>query len=300
MRWILVVGLAAVATMQATAGGLQRQQVAANSAWVVHMDIEQFNKTQMASLVAEDATNIEAQVAMGFLRTALDLDPLKDLTSATIYGDIPGSHEGVALVRGRLNVPHIETTLKADANYDQLTYNGRILHKWVDRNKGKPGVVAFVGENLAVLGPSFDKVKAALDVIDGRAPCLQENGLRGLDSPDAYLLVSSTQTESGAAQPPRSTMFQNAEWMTLSLGETAGQASGTLTLAAKTPENAAQIEQVVRGMIAFMLLSKEQNPAVAEMAQGLSVTSQNNIITVQMSGSARALHDVMKAQGARR
>ena len=277
-RW-LIGGLAgAVVAMAAgvvSADGLKKQDVAAGVRWVAHMDVERFLKSEIGAKLSDVSANPQAKAKIDFLKTCFGVDPLKDLSGITLYGQEYGDKAGVAVIRGTFDVDKLDALIKAGEGHEETAYGNRVIRKWVDKEKGKPGYICFAAKGIAVVGPEVDKVKAAIDVLDGKADNLSKySNLKGaLASKDSFLLVQAVKGTNGIGDRANAAILQNTDWLALSIGELAGQVEAALSLGSDSPENAAKIEQVVRGMVAFMTLGNEQNPKIADLAKGVKVES---------------------------
>lgn len=279
------------------AGELRKDAVAATARWVLHFDVEQFSRSQMGTLLAEQGKAAEDDAGLAFVRNELGIDPMKDLTGVTLYGDGGEGQEAVTVIRGKLNAAKLEALARSAAGHEAQNYRNLVLHKWDGESQGKATVACFPEPGVAVLGPSFGKVRAALDVLAGRSASLKTGGaLRGLDAAGAFLVVSAQKVNESLGAKMKAFVLKHAEWMTLSIGEKGGTVSGALSIGADSPDNALQMELVMKGVLAVGAFAQDQNPNLAEIIKALSVSTDNGVITVKLTSPARTVVDFLKAQ----
>ena len=301
----LAVALVGIGMFSARADGLNRNWVPAAAKWVVHVDMERLMKSETGGYLFEPASDPQVQAKLEVARRLLGIDPLKDLASVTLYGLKPGDREVVAIVKGNLDPAAVETFLKAGEGYEALSCGKHAVHKWLDKNRGnRPGYIAFPMDRAAVMAGSIESLQTALDVLDGKGETIAKgSALAEFEGPADALITAAGVKFAESPQPAQGgqpSMFQNMDSFSLAVWETAGTVSLALKLSVNPPENAAQVEQVIRGMIAFALLSREQNPGMTAIAQSCTVESKAGVVSVKFSHPAKALGELIKAARAKK
>jgi len=72
-----------------------------------------------------------------------------------------------------------------------------------------------------------------------------------------------------------------------------------MRLCTESPETAAQIEQVVRGMIAAASLAKDKSPELAAILKGASVASDGSSVSAKLSCPVAQACSLIKDQAAK-
>lgn len=295
----IMLAVAVLAAGQARADGFSKDSVSATAKWVVHLDVSKFTASQFGTLVTNDLQTGALKDKLEVARRTFQVDPLRDLSCVTLYGTGYSTQSVVAIVMGNFNPESIEVCFRAMESYEATAYGDRKIHKVVDKKRGAPRYICFAHKGAAVIGDNVDRVKDAVDVLDGKKASLKTvAGVRGMDSAAAFVLASAAKDENGNIGRAQASVLKNADWLTLSVGETAGIMDLALQLGINTPENAAQIEQVVRGMVAFATLSKDPNSGAFDLSKSLSVANENGVVTVKVSGSSQDLYKAIKARQA--
>jgi len=221
----------------------------------------------------------------------------------------PGRQQGVMLVDGNnLDQERILTLLRAAPEYSSVTRpDGAVLHHWIDVNAPKNDSAAgsrwgaFHGRNLIVVGNSQQQVGTALDVLSSKTAAMKPGATLGgypLDGTGAILVGAAAMPEAPAqsaaqpGEPPNQSamIMQNAEGLSMRLEE---QAGGTLNLTvmlrAKNPETAAFVEQALKGIQAIGALSQGKRPALAKLAQSVTIAATGNDVKAQLAYGAQDL-----------
>jgi hypothetical protein len=279
-------------------GSFNKGDVSSSAKWAVHFDMEKFMASKIGRLVTDEASNEELKKGLDVLRATMHFDPLKDVKSVTLYGDRYQKEGGVAVVKGNANtetVNNLEKVIVASKTHEQESYGSRVIHKWIDEKNQKPGVLCFYAPGVTVVGGEVTKVKMAMDVLDGKGNGLKDDAVLKIPGNTGFLIVSARKDEDKNNNPAKAAVLQNAEWLTIVAGDMGDNVNLELNLGANSQESAQQIEQIVRGMIAFMTLSKEQDQGVADLAKAISVNVDNSAVGVKLSYSAEQLYKFIKS-----
>ncbi|MDD4870493.1 MAG: hypothetical protein PHR77_08020 [Kiritimatiellae bacterium] len=280
-------------------GSFNGSDVDSCAKWAVHFDMEKFMTSKIGKLITDEASNTELKKGLDVLRATMRFDPLKDIKSVTLYGDRYQKDCGVAVVRGDANtetVNNLEKIIVASKTHEQVTYGPRVIHKWIGEKNQKSSALCFYAPGVTVLGGEVDKVKMAVDVLDAKRDGLKDNAGLKIPGNAGFLMISARKDENKSGNPAKAAVLQNADWLTIVAGDAGESVNLEFKLGANSQENAQQIEQLVRGMIAFVMLSKEQDQAVADIARAVSVNVENGVVGVKFSYSAEQLYKFIKGR----
>lgn len=297
MSRMTVVCMFAVMVAGITYGGpLNKAEISANAKWVVHLDADKFLTSKIGKLLIDENANADLKKGLDALRATIHFDPLKDVKSVTLYGDSFNKDGGVAVLKGSPNadaINAVEKIIILSKTYEKISHGTKVIHKWIDEKKQKPSVLCFYSPGVTVAGGDINQVKAAIDRLDGKKEGLKAN--TGLMVPDsAGFLVASARKDEGKEGPANATVLKNAEWLAVSVKNLGENVDIEAKLGANSAENAKQIEQMVRGLAAFLALSAAQNEAAADIAKALSVNIDNCTIGVNFSYGAEPLYKLIK------
>lgn len=283
--------LAVLASLNASAGPLRKDNVSADAKWVLHLDVENLLATQLGGFFAKEfvdkrlakpVRDIEQQFGIVF--------DWREIKSVTAYGTdfkkaVQGS--GVLLIEG------FDFAGGLDAVIEKLSAQGA-GNVPLEKLQGEPFPIyaakgeiygAPVGDRLFLISKSKEQLERARDVAAGKAANLSKgNSFPALaDAPKGFLLAAVADGfQSAAKLPPPAQGLKNAESGQVVAGEKADKVFVNLALNAKTIESASQMQQVLQGLLALATLSQEQNKDLATLVQGLKVSGAEKTVSVNL------------------
>jgi len=297
MRQALVFAVLLAGVVQVSVGqGINFDQVAADSAWLVHVDLDAFRSTRMGQLVGAEIAAKNPQ-RLAAVQELIGSDPTTDIRSLTLYGPDSEEKNVVSLIAGTFNRDKLTALLKLNGTYAEIPYRGRTLYSWVDDTRKKAQVGAFADENLIVISPSQEALQAALDVLDGRTPPLsgQSNALTGLKVPAGAFVVAAAEGPSNLAGDSHAAILKNSSLLMFATSEEAGNLKAHLQLESDTEESALQIENFVRGMMALALLKVKDQPQLAQLVQAAQVSRSGKSLAFDFSAPSEKLFELIKS-----
>ncbi len=291
MGRLLAAGLAA---SPALAAPLRTADVADSASWVVHLDMPRVTATRMWSLSRAESNGMSVVRNLAAFQSAFGVDPAKDLDSVTMYDSDYTQGEGVAILRGRITAAAVQPYLSRNPGRQSVAFGSRKIHFWTDAAKARAWALCIPAPGIAVVSSSPDKVKSALRVLDRTAPALNTKRMR-LPGLSSAVVVAADRINGQVGNAATSALLQNADWLTLTADEAAGNVAMALTLGVGTPEDAARVEQAFHAMTALMTLS-QQSPAAADMANAITVSTAGSVVSAKLVYPAAALHQLLKAK----
>jgi hypothetical protein len=96
------------------------------------------------------------------------------------------------------------------------------------------------------------------------------------------------------ALSPSASTLQQAASGSLSLAEMGGQVEASLVIRARQANAAEQMANVVRGILAFAVLSEQENPGAAMLARRATVSADDGIISLGLTAPAEEVIGFIK------
>ena len=270
---------------------LNLKQVAAEAQWIAHIDVDAIKNSTVVQR-AYDVCMTECDKARNHLtavREKIGLDLTEDLQSVTFYGKQIKIGVGVAIVHASIDQAALEEKVQRARDYQTTQHGSYTLHQWM-HTKGKHEhqvTGCFHSPTTIVFGRSPEDVTAALDVLDGKADCLE-----GIDSPLAVAVPNGTMLTVKACRldnvelPSRSPLIKLGKSFSLLLGEFEGASFASVTLTTKSEEMATQVMQMLEGFHAMARIQHEDKPLVQEILGAVKASATEDTVTVELHASA--------------
>lgn len=280
------------------AGPVPKSQIPANAKWVMHLDMERFAPSQTCrSLLAQNEGNGQSlQGLLARYRSLLGVDPLRDLTSVTAFGEQVTGNRGVALLSGALNPKAVTTRLSGYPSYRTRT-NGKVtVHSWLDKNSGSTLFACFYTTRLLLMASDEAGLAGATAVLDGSKASLAGGGALPFPAPrPGAFLTAVTRGYAGANPDPiKAMILRSTDTATLQLAENRGLVDGALALTAISPDAAFQIHQILNGLIVSASFSDAASP-LAKLAEMSEVKRQDRNVTLSLRCPAQQAAGVLAA-----
>jgi hypothetical protein len=285
----------------AAAAPLAGNQVAADAKWVAHID---FDAAKTATLVEKiqswwlSKELVRQQLAAVKMFTGVDL--AKDLHGVTLYGSRLEQNTGVVIVHAHFDANRLLTIVRGKPDYNVTKFDNHTLHTWTER-KDAPDqhtmTGCIFGPELLIVGRDSAEVKAALDVLDGKAAVLA-----GSDSPlanevpEGAVVVGGVTGMTEAGGPFKSPIVNQSEFIWVALGEQDGEVFGQLKFVAKSDEAAEQVEDILRGLRAMALLQLGSDKEATKIIARLTVARSQRTVHVEWRGAAAGVWRLLEQE----
>ncbi len=293
---LLVLTLAAAAT----AAPLNQHHIPANAKWLVHVDYEAFGASEIGALLRQEIT-ADCQKKIDQITAVFGTDPTQDLYGVTLYGPDAEEDNAVALIYAKYDKEKLLALLRANEEYAESDHKGQTLYHWFDPHHKRRQVGAFADETMIVISRNPRAVAGVLDLLKKPALSIahrQGNVLANLsEAPQgAWVVAAADGLRELAGKQGRAAISQNSKLLAVILSETDGAVTLNLDLVAETAEDAVKIEQVVRGIQAFLMLgSKNPKSPPAELIQAVTIQRIDNQLTLRLQYPSVKLFELMKA-----
>jgi hypothetical protein len=297
MRVYLGLAMAAVLCIagSARAEPLNLNQVAEDSKWVAHLDVDAMRTSSVVQKAHEmiKKNHPEAVQHLARVREMWKFNPCTDLHGITICGSQLKRHTGVAIVHAKVDQQVVLEKAKQAPEHRVSTYGSHELHTWIHA-KGTKMERAMTGTlykpDVLVFGGSTADVMAALDVLDGKKPSLagKSSPLAGPVSPGTIFTARAVGL-ADADLPCKSPLVKQIESLSLAIGENQNESFIESKIAAKQADVAEQLKSVIEGGRAMALLMHGDDAEAAKLLNAVKVTAADKVVSVDWKAPADAV-----------
>jgi len=312
--FVLIFLSATFFTAAAWAGPILPKQIDGRAQWLVHADIDAFLTSPIGVSLRGELQKFGIDRKLAALEAMFSFDPMRDLRGITIYGSGYDDHDGVVLLAGNFDVEKLTILLRASDAYQKMEYAGHEVHHWIDHhpllsddnvndaasalnsltdlnvesaNEARHMYGTFYQPTLVVLAGDFKTLKSAIDVLDARRPTLTTANTfvaqRARPTDGAFLQVVADGFAEVPDAAPKAALLKKTQRFALVFGQTAETLFVDATLTAADAEIAQQIETLLQGMIASVLLSNDEWPELAVAMRTATVSRNDTAIVGRMT-----------------
>ena len=300
-----VAGLCACGLL-ALAAPLQRSDIVATPAWLLHLDCDRLRTTTVGQYILTEMDKPEAKAQLAVVQTIFDFDLRTQLHGATLYGTSVTPGSGVLMVYADFNADRLLLLARAAKDYQSTPHNQHIIHSWLDdkkpaKNGVKPRVYAAIQGNRVIFSQREADVATALDVLDGTTPNLAAGQL----FPSLGLPGNPDVIEAGAGKlnlpdsDPNATIMKLAQNVQLTVGEQEQQCRGTITLLTDNEQVATHVMQIAQGILALTRMQTGK-PEVTQLINALNITQDGASVVGHLALPSADLVKIMQADAARK
>jgi hypothetical protein len=304
----LLAGLLLGLALAANATNLQRSDVAAEPAWVLHLDLDGLRPTVIGQYIMSELEKPDAQAQIAAFQSIFNLDPRKQLHGLTLYSTGSAPQDGVLLLYADFDTDRLETLARAAKDYQPTTHNQHTIHSWVETKKhhDDSGKVARTyasmhNGKIIVFGQRESRVSAALDVLDRSAPNLSNSSSfpqLGANRDGSFLQAAARKLEIPSTDPSAA-FFKLAKTARVQLGETRQQLTLTAHLEANDDEVAKYMTSIGQGLLALAKMQTEK-PDGVKLASAVTLKQQGTEVLATLQLPASDIIEMMKADTARK
>jgi hypothetical protein len=288
------------------AGPLQRADLPAEPAWVVHVDFDGLRPTTIGQFILGEMEKPEAQAKLEVFQSLFSFDLRTQLHGLTLYGTGNSTEDGVLLVYADFNTDKLLTLAKASKDYQSTNHNQHAIHNWVDGRRAKDDsrprtYAANQGSRVVIFGQRESAVAAALDVLDHVNPSLTgskwfpQMGAAG----DGSFIQAAAGKMNLPGSDPHAAVFKLAKAMRFQMGETQKKVSATLTLDAQDEDVAEHMASVGQGLLSLLKLQKEK-AEVMKLADALSLKQDGSAVVATLTLPAADLVGIMNSDAVKK
>jgi hypothetical protein len=294
-----------LAGLSSQATPLQPADVAADPAWLLHLDCDRLRPTAVGQYLLAEMEKPGAQGKVAAFQAMFKFDLRTQLHGLTLYNTGDSPEDGVWLVYADFDRDHLATLARGANEYKSSAHNQHAIHSWIDDSKKKqtgsqPRIFASAhGSRALIFGQREASVARALDVFDRSAANLSSSKtFPALDAKTAFV-QGAAQKMSFSGSDPNSAIFRLSKSIRFELGEQTNRVTARLQLTAGDDDVARQIASVGEGLLSLMKLQPDR-PETGKLANALSLKQDAKDVVVSLSLPAGDAIEVMKADAARR
>jgi hypothetical protein len=285
---------------------LQRGDVAAEPAWVLHLDVDALRPTAVGRFILEEMGKPEAEARLSAFQAIFNVDVRRQLHGITLYGQGRTPEEGVALIYADFDAKRLTTLAKAARDHQSTDYKRHVIHNWIDDHKkarsgGQPRTYAAIHGARVVFGQKEERVAQALDVLDHAVPTLSSGkalpqlGAAG----DTSFLQAGVVKLDLPEKDPNATLFRLSKLVALNVAEAQGQMKADLVLEAKDEAVAGPLASIAQGLLALGKLQTDK-PEAVRLAEAVKLVQDGSRVTASLSLPGATVVEIMKADAARK
>ena len=285
----------------ASAAAMAPQDIGADAKWFGHVNFEALRSLKLVQDLKDKCpVHQHWQAKMQELSQKLGMNPMEDVLGITLYSNRYGGHVGVGLVYVKNLDRQKMVGLLKEKHPDCKTseYGSRTLYTWKVKYQGKKMDLTgtFASDTLIAIGADAERVKAALDVLDGKkpglakdAPLLQgipETALiasRGIDVPEEYRKTS------------RCPVLQNCKSGSVVWTEKDGEITGKFDFITDSEATAKNFKAIVDGFKALSALRYNYLPAVMKLTDAITCETKGESFTATFATSTTDIESAVNA-----
>ena len=245
-------------------------------AWLVHVDVETFNRTTLGTLESERPRYPATRNEWRAIGNLFAFDPMTNVVSVTAFGPDHTATSTVIVVQGecrRLRLAALEQT--GVLQRDTAAYRGGALYIRAVDGPSAALRFAYYTADTAVLGPSRAAVTATvaglLPRASSRIPVRCSLPLPGLTPGLFFVALGRTGVgQAGEQARARMPLFRNVRSAGVTLSEQAGTVAAHLHLLFDNAAHAAAGEQLIKAAFDLVELSIDIDPAAERLTELLN------------------------------
>ncbi|HUR46068.1 MAG TPA: hypothetical protein VMZ27_09360 [Candidatus Saccharimonadales bacterium] len=283
---------------------LRKEQVGADVKWLVHLDVDSFFGSKVGQFVMQEFVEKKLAKQKDDLnkKFGLNLD-WHQIHGVTAYGSeykMRGEPSGVLIVHSDLAVADMIEAIMAvlDARGEgnplkKIETKPFPIYSVKDQLFGTP-----MKGGLLVLSRSKDDLQAACKTILGSSANLRSvKTFSALpETPKGFIVMGVAEGFTDAPLPPQAKILKNADGAQIVAGEQGDKLFLQLSLSAKDPESATQIQQVLQGLLALGALAQGENKDLQELTQATKISGSEKVVTARIELPVATVLDRASAQ----
>jgi hypothetical protein len=297
----LALSLAAAGGTDVAAGPLKRDWVAADATWLIHVDVEQVNDTNLGRFLLAHSEDFD--IELDDIQEETGLDPRKDILNITAYGDTDPDDNVIVVATMTDRIDEVLEMARHDEHYFKVVVDIYTVHAWSD---GDETIYAYItegsrdDERTVVVAGETSLVRKGIRVVEDEADSIADDKdakLTGKPGPGSLIFVAA----SGLPwleddDEPASAILKQSDHVMLNLAENDDTASIKVNVHAKTSENATSIAEMLTGLVAFGRMMAQSDPELApllELAKGIRISDEGRHVSVTVEApSAMLIHSL--------
>ena len=284
MKYV-VAPLAALVLMVAAAAQaapFQSKDIAADSKWVIHVDVDAIRDNYIVKKAFETCPQLkDAGKHFDKIREKIGIDLRKDLHGITLYGPDADHKHAVAIVYAAVDQKLLLEKAEKASDHKVRKHGDVEIHSWSMKHGSKSDTAAgaFYKNDALVFAANAEGVGKAIDVMDGSAKGITELGspLGGRAIPGATVIIRAFDFPSDE----HCAILKQAKSIRVAMGENNGKSFYRVRMIMKNSESAEQIKTIADGFKAMASLRFSGEADMMKMVNGLKATVTDGTLNVR-------------------
>lgn len=272
------------------AASLQKSPIPAEASWVIHIDLEKFLSTQIGEHLVHEEDILGLGKKSGKFYKKYQIDLLEDIDGITVFGLENNEKKIVACLQGDFDRNYLLGLLEEEESHKEIPYGQYTIHNW---DKHEYGV--FASEHLALMGPSEEAIKLALDVLAGNKADITRSPMneyiKEIPS-NAFMTAMAKDISSLAKGKSKVFIIKKTESAMFSLAEIKEYFNIRLNFTVKTLEDAKNMENVLRGLISLANMQLEEMKTGFKVPEDITIATKGKKVYMEMNYPSKALLDI--------
>ncbi len=286
------------------AAPLETKNVAANTKWVVHIDVDAIRDSLVVKKAFQTCPVLKSEAGKHFdmIRDKIGIDLRKDLHGITLYGPDTDKTHAVAIVFSTANQQLLLDKVEHETDHGVTKYLDVDIHSWTPKHdrhsyggQSHAAAGAFYKPDVLVFAANVAGVAKAIDVLDGKSPGITDaKSLLGGRPPAGSTLVVRSYAIPAS---PKSPILKEIDSFRIALGESGGKSFYRASAVMKSPEAATQVKAVNDGLKALGALRFSGDADVMKLVDALETTVSGKDLRVRWDASADDVWKVLEKVG---
>jgi hypothetical protein len=277
--------------LAAQADPLNKQHVAGDAKWLIHLDCDNLRRTQIGDFLLQNLLAPKLAEATGDLKFNLS-NVVQRISSVTAYGtdfsigpvptgvllintdtETQKALEGLLVAQILANTNGPVKKLEGDGAQSVYSFANQVF---IAPEKGGP----------IVISKSQAQLDATRELLAGKGPSLATS--KNLNEfpviANSFFFVGLADAASlPNSIPAQAKVLQMADGGRIALGEKEDRVFLDLALRGKTVEVTRQIQQVIEGMVALVSLGQPENAELTELVKSTKVAAADQVISISVN-----------------
>ncbi|UCC39039.1 MAG: hypothetical protein JSV96_14695 [Candidatus Aminicenantes bacterium] len=287
----VAVFLALLLCSEVHTASIQKSFISADAKWIVQFDMKRLTSTRLHQLLINDESTAKIRKKMEKLVKKYKFDPLKDIVSITAYGTGKKEENTVVCVEGKFDKDHLLGLIAKEEDHVEISYGKYTIYKW-----GHDDFGVFVNNNLVLFSGNDKMIKNALDVIDGKKNNLSSSPMMKYINEipkDAFLMAVVDNISSLAGKHDKALMLQKTGMASFAITEKKEDMDVGLKFTTESSEDAQNVEQMIKGVIAFANLQLKKEKDLLALLERLHISIDGNRVQIGFTYPVEKLFDVI-------
>ena len=267
---------------------LNNKFISSEAKWLIHLDFEAFNKTQLAQCIKEEIRAQGFEFKLEEFKSTFSFNPLDDIKNITLYGKDKEEKNVLMIIQGKWESEKLLNQVNKSISYKKIEYKNLNIHSWIDV-QGKVICGSFFDTGTLVIALNTETLKTGLDVLSGEKEFNQNKFLFKKPVKGAFLTAT--------AENINNDTIKN-ELFFMSIGESNCKFFIRGSIVAKTVEEATTVHQAIVGALAiFQLNNQDKQPKLIALSKEIEVILKNKSVSVSFEKESIELIKILKEAG---